>query len=118
MVGVFIATIDVHWMVSVPNPNQPSNIFEMHQGLWEKCSTSNMNQQCQPYIGAITQLPGALIAQRAMMIMACGLGTIATLGAISSTNIVNAGKFETNTSSSISQSLDSDSLLRNRIIGF
>ena len=111
MVGVYIATIDVHWMVSVPNPNQPSNIFEMHQGLWEKCSTSNMNQQCQPYIGAITQLPGALIAQRAMMIMACGLGTIATLGAISSTNIVNAGKFETNTSSRISQSLDSDSRL-------
>ena len=33
-----------------------------------------------------------LIAQRAMMILACALGTIATIGAVCSTDAVNAVK--------------------------
>merc|ERR1712147_9855 len=92
MVGVFVATIDDHWMQSVDLPGTTMNTFEMHQGLWLKCQTTNNQQMCSDYAGGITNLPPALIAQRAMMIMACALGTIATIGAVCSTDAVNAVK--------------------------
>ena len=58
MVGVFVATIDDHWMQSVELPGVSVNIFEMHQGLWLKCQTSNLHQTCSGYSGGITNLPG------------------------------------------------------------
>ena len=33
MVGVFVATIDDHWMQSVDLPGTTMNTFEMHQGV-------------------------------------------------------------------------------------
>ena len=50
------------------------------------------HQQCSGYVHAIMNLPHGLVAQRAMMVMACALGTMAVIGAIASTDAVNAGE--------------------------
>ena len=36
-------------------------------------------------------MPGSLLAQRAMMILACVFGTFGLIGALASTDMVNAG---------------------------
>merc|ERR1712193_93856 len=92
--GIFISTCDNHWQVSVPNNGMGGTIvFEMHQGLWEQCQTMpGKTQQCSGYAHGIQHLPSGLVAQRAMMVMACALGSIAVLGSIASTDAVNAVK--------------------------
>ena len=52
-------------------------------------------QQCTGYTLGIQNLPHGLVAQRAMMVMACALGSMAVIGAIASTDAVNAGKLRT-----------------------
>ena len=41
--GIYISTIDDHWMVSVPNTAMgTAMVFEMHQGLWKQVSWDSM----------------------------------------------------------------------------
>jgi len=51
-----------------------------------------MQQQCNDYRGAIQHMPGSLLAQRAMMILACVFGTFGMIGAVASMDLVNAVK--------------------------
>ena len=41
--------------------------------------------------GAIQHMPGSLLAQRAMMILACVIGSFGMIGAVASMDLVNAG---------------------------
>jgi len=45
--------------------------------------------------GAIQHMPGSLLAQRAMMILACVFGTFGMIGAVASMDLVNAGMSHT-----------------------
>lgn len=63
-----------YWSVSVPNPGGGQQIQSMiiHRGLWRRCETaqSGLGSQCDSYFLPINELPGALLAQRALMVMA------------------------------------------------
>ena len=76
-----------YWSVSVPNPGGGQQIQSMiiHRGLWRRCETaqSGLGSQCDSYFLPINELPGALLAQRALMVMAVilsGLSVPASLG--------------------------------------
>ena len=45
--GIYVSTIDDHWMVSVPNTAMgTAMVFEMHQGLWKQVSGDSTEKTC------------------------------------------------------------------------
>ena len=55
-----------------------------------------MKQTCTSYSKTmgIAQLPGLLILQRALMILACGLGLFAVAAGTASTDCLNTGRYK------------------------
>ena len=71
----------------MPNPGGGQQIQSMiiHRGLWRRCETaqSGLGSQCDSYFLPINELPGSLLTQRALMVMAVilsGLSVPASLG--------------------------------------
>ena len=64
-------------------------------GLWKHCETvPGQRQTCTSYSDThgIAMLPGLLILQRALMVLACGIGCFAVASAVASTDCLNTGK--------------------------
>ena len=71
----------------MPNPGGGQQIQTtiIHRGLWKRCETaqSGLGTQCDSFFAPINELPAALLAQRAFMIIAVilsGLSVPAALG--------------------------------------
>ena len=76
----------------------PTLLIDFHAGLWVYCTQSANapgGSPCQRFGKdiAITQLPGGLLMQRALMVIASILGSVTVFLAFCSTNGLNISKF-------------------------